>query len=196
MSAPARSLVQRPAVLVSVVGVLVLALAWWFAWMAPEGTKLAGIRQQQVTAQQTETRLDLRLVQLRAEAKQVRAAAPFLEHFAQAIPPVPDAPDLVVQVYHLAVANGVSLQSVTDDSVQTTGLGYSTIPVSLSVAGPHDQLLAFVSGLYRLTRLLTIQSVSLSGNGNLNASSFSNYTASISATAYTTSAPKAPAGAS
>ncbi|HVC24409.1 MAG TPA: type 4a pilus biogenesis protein PilO [Acidimicrobiales bacterium] len=196
MSAPSRSLARRPAVLVSVLGVAVLALAWWFAWMTPEGSKLASIHQQQITEQQTETRLDLRLVQLRAEAKQVQAAAPFLKHFATAIPSTPDAPDLVVQVYRLSVADGVSLQSVTDDSVQPSGLGYSTIPVALAVSGPHDQLLAFISDLYKMSRLLTIQSVSLSGNGNLNASSFTNYTASISATAYTTSVPKTPTGAS
>lgn len=196
MSAPSRALARRPAVLVSVLGVVVLVIAWWFAWMAPEGTKLAGIRQQQVTAQQTETRLDLRLVQLRAEAKQVKAAAPFLKRFSQAIPATPDAPDLVVAIYRLSVADGVSLQSVTDDSVQPTGLGYSAIPVAMSVQGPHDQLLSFIAGLYKMSRLLTIQTVSLSGNGNLDAPSFASYTASITATAYTTSVPATTAGAS
>jgi len=196
MTSRSRSLAKRPAVLVSIFGIVALALGWWFAWMSPEGSKLAGIRQQQIAERATETRLDLRLVQLKAEAKQVRAAAPFLKQFATAIPSIPDAPDLVVEIYHLSVNDGVSLQSVTDDSVQTGTLGYSTIPVALSVSGPHDQLLAFIDGLYHMSRLLTVQSVTLSGNGNLNSSSAANYTASISATAYTTSVPSATTAAS
>jgi type IV pilus assembly protein PilO len=186
MSFQSGSLIRRRAVLVSVAGIVVIALAWWFAWMGPEGHKLVAVRQQQTSDQQLQLQLDLQLIALKAEAKQVHAAAPFLRTFEAAIPSSPDAPDLVVSVYNLATKDGVNLQSITDDSVNSSGLGYATVPVSLAVAGPHDAVLAFVNGLYGLSRLVTIQSVSLGGNGNLNASNSAAYTASISATAYTT----------
>lgn len=194
MSLSFMSLLRRRSVAVPLAGMLVLLLAWWFAWMSPEGTKLASVRQQQVTEQQTDTRLMLQLAALRADAARVKHDAPFLKSFAAAIPSAPGAPDLVVAVYRLATQDGVELQSITDDTVSSSGLGYSTVPVALSVSGPHDALLSFVSGLYGLPRLLTIQSISLSGTGNLNASSSALYTASISATAYTTYLPKPVAG--
>lgn len=189
MTTASRGLLRRPVVAASMLGVVVLTLTWWFAWMSPEGHKLASIRQQQVSERQVELGLSLRLAALKRETSQVKVAAPFLQRFQLAIPPEPAAPSLVVAVYHLAVRHGVSLQGITDDSV-VAGAGYSTIPVSLSASGPHDNLLAFVRGLYGLQRLLTIQSISISGDGNLNSSSGAAYTASISATAYTTSVPK------
>lgn len=196
MNLPSTGLLRRPLVAGSIAGVVVLSLLWWFAWMTPEAHKLAAVRQQQVNEQQSEVRLTLKLAQLSAEAKQVHAAAPFLGAFGQAIPASPDAPDLVVAIYRLAVQDGVSLQSVTDNSVVQSGLGYSTIPVALALSGPHDNVLSFVAGLYQLSRLLTVQSVALSGSGNLNSSGTSTYTATIAATAYTRYVAKTTPGTS
>ena len=179
-------LLKRPRVWGSLVAVLVLVLAWWFAWMSPESTKLASVRAQQASQRQTEASLTAELAMLRADATRVRIASPFLAHFAQAIPAAPDAPSLVEQVYRLAVQDNVTLQSITDDNVVSAGTGYSTIPVSMSVAGGHDALLAFVAGLYQLPRLLTIQTLDLSGTTSVLSAGNASYTASIGATAYTT----------
>lgn len=186
-----RDLLKKPLVIGSVVGFLVLLIVWWFAWMQPESHKLDGIRQQEQQDQQRVASLRLQLAQLEAEAKVVRASSPFLKYFAAAIPSNPEAPTLVVQLYHLATQMGVKLQSVTDNTV-TPAAGYSTIPLEIAVSGPHDSVFNFVRGLYKLNRLVTVQSLGLSGSGDLNASGSGLYSASISATAYTTSAPGAP----
>ena len=186
MTSPNSELLKRPRVWGSMVVVLVLALGWWFAWMSPEGAKLASVRAEQARQQQTEVSLTSELTMLRADATRVRLASPFLARFGRAIPALPDAPSIVEQVYQLAVQDNVTLQSITDDSVVSAGLGYSTIPVSMSVAGGHDALLAFVAGLYQLPRLLTIQTLDLSGTTSVLSSGNASYTASIGATAYTT----------
>ncbi len=186
-----KELIRKPLVIGSIAGVLILLIVWWFAWMQPEGHKLDGIRQQQQLDLQKVSSLQLQLAQLEAEAKVVRASSPFLKYFAAAIPSSPEAPTLVVQLYHLATQMGVKLQSVTDNSVSPAA-GYSTIPLAISVSGPHDSVFNFVKGLYSLSRLVTIQTIGLSGTGDLNASGNGLYSASISATAYTTSAPGAP----
>ncbi len=189
MSTTSLGMLARPRISGAALVVVGLALAWWFAWMSPEGAKLASVRQQQVTQKVTAARLSAELAALRADATHVRKASPFLERFAKAIPDVPDSPAIVEQVYQLAQQDGVTLESITDDTLSATKLGYSTIPVAMSVSGGRDALLGFVAGLYRLPRLVTIQSLSLSGSGSVLASGNAKYTASISATAYTTYAP-------
>jgi len=179
-------LLRRPRVWGSIIVVLVALAGWWFGWMNHESNKLASIHQQQATQQATVASLSLELKTLRDEAKRVRAASPFLKRFGAAIPADPDAPALVVQVYRLAQKDGVTLASITDDTLDPVGTAYSTMPVSLSVSGPHDALLQFLDGLYRLPRLLTIQSFSLTGPGNVLASGAASYSAGITATAYTT----------
>ena len=188
-------LLRKPMVIASIVTTVVLLIAWWFAWMQPEANKLSAIHAQELRATEQVASLRSELALLRSEQKVVRAASPFLSLFGAAIPPVTDQPALVVQLYHLAVRTGVRLESVTDDTV-TPGTTYSTIPVAISISGGHNAVESFIKGMYSLPRLLTIQSLSLSGTGNLNSSGSTPYTASISATAYTTADLTPPAGAS
>jgi len=179
-----RELFKRPIVIASLLGVLLVAIGWWFAWMSPESAKLASVRAQQVQAETTRSALLFRLEELQHDAKQAKAAATYLSRFGRAIPSYPDAPGLVVQVYDLATRDNVKLLSITDNSLIADGR-YSTIPVSVNVSGGHDNVLSFVKGIYSIPRLLTIQSLSLSGTGNVNQSSSVSTTATISATAYT-----------
>lgn len=191
MKTPDASLLTRPKVWGPALLVVVVAIAWWFAWMRPESSKLASVRRQETEQRALQASLTAELMTLRAEAKQVHRASPFLDRFAKAIPAAPDSPEIVVQVYDLSVQDNVTLQSITDNTIDPTTSGYSTIPVSLSVSGGHDSLLAFLAGLYHLPRLLTVQSVSLSGKGSILSSGQESYSASIGATAYTTYVPSA-----
>jgi Tfp pilus assembly protein PilO len=181
-----RDLLNRPRVWVSLALVTVLALGWWFGWMSPEATKLASVRARQVGQRATVASLASQLAKLRADAKRVQAASPFLQRFGAAIPAQPDSPGIVEQVYHLSVRDRVSLSSITDDVLSAASGSYSTIPVSMTVSGGHDAVLSFVAGLYKLPRLLTIQSLNLTGITSVLATGNSTYSATISATAYTT----------
>lgn len=181
-----KDLLRRPLVIASIAGTVALLVVWWLAWMTPESHKLNGIRQTEAQDQELVVSLRGQLATLQAEAKVVRASSPFLSRFAGAIPAAPNAPALVVDLYRLATKTGVSLQSVTDDVVSPGTTGYSTMPVSISVSGGHDAVISFVAGIYKLPRLLTIQSFGLSGTGNVNSPGAAPYTAAIAATAYTT----------
>jgi type IV pilus assembly protein PilO len=186
-----KPLSRRRGVLVSGGGVVIVAIGWWFGWMTPEAAKLTSVHVQEVAQQQLQEQLTLQLDTLKGEARQVRTSLPLLHRFEEAIPAKPEAPDLVVSIYNLATSDNVDLQTITDNSVSAAGSGYSTIPISLAVSGSHDGVEAFISGLYGLPRLITVQTVSLSGSGNVNSSASGTWTASISATAYTTSIPSA-----
>jgi Tfp pilus assembly protein PilO len=182
----ATDLLKRPRVLGTLVALIVITLGWWFAWMVPQEHKLEQVRAQQATQQATVSSLATELAQLRQEAKRVQVANPFLKRFADAIPASPDAPSLVEQVYRLSITDGVTLGSITDDTLDATTSGYSTIPVSITAQGPHDNVIQFVAGLYKIERLLTIQTLNLTGSASVLAIGGSAFTVSIAATAYTT----------
>lgn len=169
-------------------GVALLA-GWWFAWMSPQASKLSVAHAQQTTDQMTIAGLEARISQLHSVARKERQAKQLVRLFTRAVPPRPDAPVLVVQIYHLATAQHLQLESITDNAVDPAG-GYATIPLSLSVSGSRAGITRFVNGLYDLPRLVTVQQLQLSGPsaGNVvSATSGTNYQATITATAYTTS---------
>lgn len=167
----------------------VLLAGWWFAWMSPQASKLTAAHQQQTADQMTIAALEAKISQLHSVAKKERQAKQLVRLFTRAVPPAPDAPVLVVQIYHLATAQHLQLQSITDNAVDPAA-GYATIPLSLSISGSRAGITRFVNGLYNLPRLVTVQQLQLSGpsNGNVvSGAGGSNYQATITATAYTTS---------
>lgn len=191
-----RSLLHRPKLWAPVLVVLALAALWWFAWMAPEASKLASVRLQHTNDQLTVASLEGRLAHLRTDKAKEDQAKRLLAEFAEAIPASPDSPALVSQIYRLATSDLVDLESITDNTVDPATGGYSTIPVTLTISGSLPGIRSFVDGLYNLRRLITVQQLSVSGgsptSGLLGGGSGS-YTATITGTAYTTSVAAAPA---
>ena len=187
MKASLSRLLRRPLFWGPLAGV-VLLLGWWFAWMVPQASKLTTAHQQQSADQAAIVGLETRLSQLHGVAKKEVQAKQFLGTFAKAVPASPDAPQLVVEIYRLATAHGLHLQSITDNAVDPAA-GYSTIPLSLTVSGGRPGITRFVNGLYRLPRLVTVQQLQLTGpsTGDVLTGGGSHYQATISATAYTTS---------
>ena len=168
-------------------GVALLA-GWWFGWMTPQASKLSAARQQQTSDQMTIAGLEARISQLHSVAKKEGQAKQYLRAFSTAVPSAPDAPQLVVEVYRLATATGCKLESITDNAVNAA-VGYSTIPLSLTVTGTRPGITRFVNGLYRLPRLVTVQQLQVQGpsTGDVVRGGAGHYQATISATAYTTS---------
>ncbi len=181
------ALLRRKLFWTPVAGVVLVA-AWWFAWMSPESAKLSSARQQQTSDQATLVSLQARVLQLRAVAKKEHQARQLIRTFDLAVPPQPDAPTLVVQIYRLATAQGLQLDSITDNAVNGAS-GYSTIPLNLTVSGGRPGITRFVNGLYDLRRLVTVQQLQVTGpsNGDVVSGRGGAYHATIAATAYTSS---------
>jgi Tfp pilus assembly protein PilO len=72
----------------------------------------------------------------------------------------------VQTISHSAKAAGVTITSLAPSTlVAITGTPYSAIPVTASVKGTYDQLLAFIKSLYDLPRLTDVNALSVSGGG-------------------------------
>ena len=187
-------LLKSKVVLITTGIVIVLLIVWWFAWMSPEASKLATVQQQITADNTTATQLNMELILLKAERKLVLRELPYLKKVTAAIPPTEDPPGIVDSLNTLADKTGCDLLSVTPSNVPSpsTVAGLSLIGVSFSVTGVHKNLFAFLKGFYSMTRLMTIDSVSLAPGGTtpniLAVGDGQPYGMSVSATAYTTAA--------
>lgn len=192
--------VKRPAILVTVLGTVVIAIIWWFAWMQPQASKLSSIRSQQNLAGEEVNLLQAQIAQLRSESSLLKKELPYLHFFQGQIPPLPEQGQLTAQLYNLSLKTKTFISSLSDNAVNspaTTTAGYSPMPISIQLTGTHNGVVAFLKGLYTLPRLVTIQAVNLSPpsqQSNLNRNGTTNgFAAAITATAYTTYVPVAPA---
>jgi type IV pilus assembly protein PilO len=189
-------LIKRPLVYGTLIGVVLIALIWWFGWMSPEASKLSSANSQIQSDQATISSLNTQIAALKNEDQQLPKLVHYLAFFSLAIPPLPESGDLTTQLYDLSLATKTDMNSLSDATTADTGAGYSVIPVEIALVGSHNSVLAFLRGLYALPRLVTIQGVDLTptaGQTLNQSSSTGGFTATITATAYTTYLPPTPA---
>ncbi|MGH9304505.1 MAG: hypothetical protein ACRDZ5_08850, partial [Acidimicrobiales bacterium] len=148
---------RQRVVLVSVVAVLVIALIWWFAWMSPQGSKLSSVNAQASTKQQQLTALQSVLAQSQHDAVLAKKEHKYMAEFTAAVPTQPEAGPLTTQLFNLSRAAGVTMTSLSDDTTAAPAAKsvLSTIPLAISIKGPHNHCISFLKGLYRVPRLIT-----------------------------------------
>jgi Tfp pilus assembly protein PilO len=194
---------KRPAVLITIAAVILVAALWWFLWMQPEGNKLSTAQTQETQYSTTLNTLKDELIVDRNQAAKVKQYAGYLTMFSAAVPPIPEAPQLTTELANLADTTNVKLTSLSDDTT-LTGTPLSTIPLSMDVQGGRQACIAFLQGLYNsnlMPRLITVDSITPSpvraGNVDVLTPSNAQYNLSISATAYFDPSiyPSAPASA-
>jgi Tfp pilus assembly protein PilO len=186
-------LLKSKVVLMVTGGIILLLIVWWFAWMTPESNKLTNVQQQITTDQGMVAQLNAELIGLKAEKKLVLKELPYLKKVTTAIPPTEDPPGIVDSLNTLANQTGCDLLTVTPaDTPSSSGSpGLSVIAVSLSISGPHSNVFAFLRDFYKMKRLMTISSVTLSPASSTSANILTGgdgqkYGMSLTADAYTT----------
>jgi Tfp pilus assembly protein PilO len=188
-------LLKRPLVYGTIIGVVVLALIWWFAWMSPEASKLAGVNTQAAQAQAQITQLNATVASLKEQSALLPSEVPYLAHFEIAIPNLPESGILTEQLFQLMRQTGTFISTLSDATVEPS-TGFSVIPVSIVMSGSHNGVEQFIKDIYTMPRLVTIESVTLTPSESqldLNTpSGSSGFGATIAAQAYTTFLPPTP----
>ncbi len=185
---------KRPRILISIAVVIVALIVWYFAWWSPESNKLASVKAQQTTERSTILSLDAKLAQVIRESQIVKKYSTFLATYADAVPVLPEQGQLVQEIGQLKKADGVDISSLDCSTTvaAATGSTLSTIPITLSLTGTRAQVIKFLTDLYSMKRLVTIQEVSPSPTGGSGAGSSVNvlvksnmaWSLSVQATAY------------
>ncbi|MGO9196443.1 MAG: type 4a pilus biogenesis protein PilO [Acidimicrobiales bacterium] len=186
---------RRPRVLIAIGVVIAIVIGFYVGWWSPESSKLSSVVAQQNTNKTKITALTDELNRLKATNRVAARYKSYLPFFAAEIPALPEQGQLVYLIGQLEKADGVFVTSI---DVSTTALPVppstlSTIPISLSLTGPHDDVIKFLTSLTDFTtmpRLITIQSIAPSPTGapagvyNILGHDTVGFSLSISATAY------------
>jgi Tfp pilus assembly protein PilO len=153
-----------PFALVGLGGIVGLA-AGWLLILSPKQQQVASLNKQTQAVQQ-QIAADL----ARASTARGTSPAPTIRvadiyKLQTAMPSTADAPDLLLELDQTAKAAGVQLTSVSGPLAATTAQGaYSMIPISLVVSG---NFYAVTDLLYRLRDLVYVRSGALEANGRI-----------------------------
>lgn len=148
-----------PAVAVGL-GVLVVALVGWFAFVSPQKSKAKSLGAQIEATQReiTDLRLMARPV---SEARTVKVADVF--RLSKAMPTRVDMPGILLELNRIAGESGISFDLVTPKSASTVN-GIQAVPIDLAFKGTFYDLSDFV---YRLRNLVRVQRGRLAATGRL-----------------------------
>jgi type IV pilus assembly protein PilO len=158
---------------------LVLVVAAWFLLMAPRRADAADLANRQLTTQQQNEQLQIRIEQLKAQSGQMAAYRAQLGGILKQLPPAADMPQLVRDLNTLAAAAGVFVDTVTPSAAaavksgtgRSSGAGTSAsdgaagvvqIPISVVVHGDYFQTVAFLQKLQtQLNRAFLVTSAAV-----------------------------------
>lgn len=179
--------------LLTALGVIVVVVVVFLAWISPEGSKVSNLRSEQTQLQGEQTQLQIRIASLKREKADLGPTCATLTKDVTAIPGAPDVDSFLQQVTALAVASGdpnTPSISITQAAASTgTAAGVTTVAVQLTMEGTYGQMSDFLGGLYTFPRYFTISSVSVSGGsvsdgGSAPSPSTPNYSLSLSGNIY------------
>jgi len=160
-------------------GALVAILLLWAILVAPQNSKLSGLRAQETQLQTQQAGLQTKLASLQAEGQRLSSSCADLEKITTQIPSVETPTDVdaeessfETQFNALAGSSGVGLTQFSGFAPATataasaapatpaagaSTAGVTAVPTTLSVTGNYGQITAFVNGMDNFPRLFVIQ---------------------------------------
>lgn len=142
-------------------GLLIVALAWWL-FVRGQREDLAGLERQE-----TELRAEFETKQGRAAnleplKQQLAQMEQQLQQMLRQLPSKTEMPDLIVDISQTALATGIS-NELFQPGPETPMEFYVERPIALRMVGTYHQFGAFVSGVASLPRvvILTMHDISL-----------------------------------
>lgn len=182
------------------VGVAVV-LVWFVALWGPQGSALASAKKRRTTAEQQGATLRDQLTRLQQARRDQPLKQSELETLRVAIPDDPNLAQFILDTNDAATKAGITFLSIaptppgaaagtsatggSSATGGTSGGGAATpvaIRMSMTISGGYFQILDFVNRLNKLPRIVVIDSLTLTGGGDI-----SNMQVSIAARMFTTS---------
>jgi Tfp pilus assembly protein PilO len=156
--------ITRRGAIITLVVLAVLA-AWLVAFFLPESHKLQTLDAQRTSLQATVAADQARLQRLRNEAAHVNQIKAMYTRLEGYVPATDELYTYIHAISAAAKAAGVTITSLSPSGATPSGTAYTALPISASVKGTYDHLLAFIKGLYGLPRLTDINDIYLTGGG-------------------------------
>ena len=127
---------------------LVVCAVGYFAVVAPERSKVGTLRDE-IASAQTEL-----IVAEGANARPTPFRASDLFRLAKAMPSANDMPGIVIELRNVAAQSSVELTSIRPGALVPLALGYSALPLAVTVTGRYAAVSRFMGLLRKDVRLL------------------------------------------
>ncbi len=167
---------NKRVVVIAVAASAVLVLVWYLVLFSSQSHSLHKANVQVAAANSQAVSLRSQIVVLQQEKAQLPAATAKLTTLELALPNTPALDKLIDDINAAAAQSGINWQNVTPVKPATyTGQatasgqnfigGMQSVSVTLGVTGAYKQILAFVTDLNGMSRLLDVGSINLVGVG-------------------------------
>jgi Tfp pilus assembly protein PilO len=155
-------------VVITIVIAVVVVIVWLLAFLLPEGSKISTLNTQAASLQAKVTAGNAEVAHLRKEALHKKTLVARLSTLQTYVPTKPEIYTYLKTITLTAKASKVTLVSISPSAElpPSTGQKFAAIPVSVSVKGTYDDILAFTANLYALPRLTDITTMSITGGGS------------------------------
>lgn len=209
----------RDRIVVLVIGALVILGAVWFELVSPQRSEASHLLSQVHSAQSSLSSAESQLAEAKAAEQRYSAAYASIVNLGEAVPADEQVPSLIYQVNHAAGKAKVSFESISvggsseaavaapSEAAAGASPAFAAVPFSFTFTGSYRELYRMMSKLQRFAvsgenggavkvsgRLLTIDSLSLSGgsggsgavggSGSAAGAGAAQLTGTVSATAY------------
>lgn len=163
--------IRRIAMIGAAVAVAIV-LVWYFALWHPQQAKVASAHKANAAAELQVDQLRARSVGLDALKPKIPADKATLAQLDAAVPRAPQLDTLLDEINGAEAQSGVTLNVLTPSVLPSaaTSAGSPSLPtvgLTISFRGTSSQALSFVTDLEAQPRLMTVDTLSLSGTGTV-----------------------------
>ena len=154
---------NRRALIFGVIGSILLLLLWYFLLWSPRQGQIAEAQQRRQVAEDQAATLEAEIQRLQAAQRDEPLKQARRAQLQAAAPDDPALGQFILDVNAAAGASGIEFMTISQTPpAAPAGGGLSEIALTFSIEGGYFQVLDFMNRLTDMTRLVVIDSVSLS----------------------------------
>ncbi|MBI3898754.1 MAG: type 4a pilus biogenesis protein PilO [Gammaproteobacteria bacterium] len=146
---------------VAVVGLLILALGYWFL-IADKLEEKAKAQEQEQELRQTYLNKKLLALNIEIYRQQMEEMERTFGSLLRQLPNTTEVPDLLVDITQAGLGRGLEFSLFRPEKESPKDF-YAELPISLQVSGSYHELAQFISDVAALPRIVTFGDITLSG---------------------------------
>ena len=154
---------SRSAILLSILGALLLTVAWFLLLVNPIRSGITDTEDMITTAEDEEFRLRAQRTALQRIEDNMLAYMAAIGELDKSIPPTPQTASLIDDLSVLADDTGVLWESGSYGNPQEIeGVQFLEIPVNINIEGQFFEVLGYLYGIADMERLVRVESIGIS----------------------------------
>lgn len=156
---------KRPVVMIGIGVALLVVIVWLMLFFLPQGHKVSTLQNEKASLQEEVNLDEARVARLRTESEHVGQIQSMYSTLSGYVPATEDLYTYIQTLSGAANTAGVSITSLVPLPLQSVSGTFSAVPITATVKGTYDHVLAFIKAIYALPRLTDINDIDITGGG-------------------------------